>query len=77
MAKTIIIGAGGQIGTELVLALRKKEGVENVIAADLKETCPAIIENGPYVQMDILNRQLVRSYIIQNEIKTVYLLAAL
>jgi nucleoside-diphosphate-sugar epimerase len=77
MAKTIIIGAGGQIGTELVLALRKKEGVENVIAADLKETCPAIIENGPYVQMDILNRQFVRSYIIRNEIKTVYLLAAL
>jgi nucleoside-diphosphate-sugar epimerase len=77
MAKTIIIGAGGQIGTELVLALRKKEGVENVIAADLKETCPVIIENGPYVQMDILNRQFVRSYIIRNEIKTVYLLAAL
>jgi nucleoside-diphosphate-sugar epimerase len=77
MAKTIIIGAGGQIGTELVLALRNKEGVENVIAADLKETCPAIIEHGPYVQMDILNRQFVRSYIIRNEIKTVYLLAAL
>lgn len=77
MSKTIIIGAGGQIGTELVLALRKKDGFENVIAADLKETCPAIIENGPYVQMDILNRQFVRSYIIRNEIKTVYLLAAL
>lgn len=77
MAKTIIIGAGGQIGTELVLALRNKEGVENVIAADLKETCPTIIENGPYVQMDILNRQFVRSFIIRNEVKTVYLLAAL
>jgi nucleoside-diphosphate-sugar epimerase len=77
MSKTIIIGAGGQIGTELVLALRKLKGNEAVIAADLKDSCPPLLDNGPYVKMDILDRDLVRNYIISNEIKEVYLLAAL
>lgn len=77
MAKTIIIGACGQIGTELVLELRKREGAANVIAADLREECPAVLNNGPYQKMDILDREFVRNYIIENDIKTVYLLAAL
>lgn len=77
MAKTIIIGACGQIGTELVLELRKKEGNENVIAADVREVCPEVLNNGPYVKMDILDRENVREYIIQNDIKVVFLLAAL
>jgi len=77
MAKTIIIGACGQIGTELVHELRRREGEQNVIASDVKELCPPSLSNGPYVQMDILDREQVRNYIIQHEIKVVYLLAAL
>lgn len=77
MAKTIIIGACGQIGTELVLALRKKLGNDQVIAADVKDTCPAALANGPYVQMDILNRSAVREFIINEQCEHVYLLAAL
>lgn len=77
MAKTIIIGACGQIGTELVLELRKKHGVENVIAADVKAECPDVLKNGVYVKMDILDRENVRQFIIENEVKVVYLLAAL
>lgn len=75
--KILIIGAGGQIGTELVLALREKKGVENVIASDVKEECPESLKNGPYVQMNVLDREFVRSFIIENEVKEVYLLAAL
>ena len=77
MKKQLIIGAGGQIGTELVLALREKHGEENVVAADLHADCPRAISNGPYVQMDILNREKVRSFIIEEKIDEVYLLAAL
>lgn len=77
MAKTIIIGACGQIGTELTLALRQKYGNNQVIAADLKETCPEILNEGPYVQMDILNKEFVCEYLKNHEITTVYLLAAL
>lgn len=75
--KTIIIGACGQIGTELVLELRRRHGESNVIAADIKETCPIALNNGPYVKMDVLDRESVRKYIIENEIQEVYLLAAL
>ena len=77
MGKTVIIGACGQIGTELTLALRSKKGNENVIAADLRDQCPENLSNGPYVKMDILDREGVRDYIVSNEIKEVYLLAAL
>jgi nucleoside-diphosphate-sugar epimerase len=77
MGKTIIIGAGGQIGTELTLALRNQYTKDQIIAADIKENAPELIQDGPYVQMDILNRDAVRNYIIDNQIETVYLLAAL
>ena len=77
MGKTIIIGAGGQIGTELTLALRNQYSTDQIIAADIKEVAPTLIQDGPYVQMDILNRDAVRSFIIDNQIETVYLLAAL
>lgn len=77
MLKTIVIGACGQIGTELVLKLREIKGAENVIAADLKDDCPDALKGGPYCKMDILDESFVREYIIDNEIKEVYLLAAL
>lgn len=77
MGKTIIIGAGGQIGTELTLALRNQYTKDQIIAADIKDNAPELIQDGPYIQLDILNREAVRSYIIDNHIETVYLLAAL
>lgn len=77
MEKVLIIGAGGQIGTDLVLSLRNLKGKENIIAADLGDSCPEKLLDGPYLKMDVLNREFVREYIINNEIKEVYLLAAL
>lgn len=77
MKKVLIIGAGGQIGTELVLKLREMFGNDNIIASDLRDECPSLIMNGPYVKMDIMDREFVRNYIIDNKVTEVYLLAAL
>lgn len=77
MRKVLVIGAGGQIGTELVIRLREKLGAENAIAADIKPECPVSLEGGRYVQMDVLDREAVRSFIIEEKISEVYLLAAL
>ena len=77
MKKVLVIGAGGQIGSELVIALRKIYGNTSVVAADIKTECPEILADGPYVQMDILNRDAVRNYVIYKEFDEVYLLAAL
>lgn len=77
MRKVLVIGAGGQIGTELVMRLREKLGNTNAIAADVKSECPEALKNGPYVQLDVMDREAVRTYIITEKITEVYLLAAL
>ena len=77
MKKILVIGSCGQIGTDLVLALRSKYGAENVIASDLHENCPEKLSGGPYTRMDILQRESVREFIISERVTEVYLLAAL
>ncbi len=77
MKKILVIGSCGQIGTELVSALRLKFGNDNVTAADLKETCPETLTNGPYLILDAMDRERVRQTVIQGKYTDVYLLAAL
>ncbi len=77
MRKVLVIGAGGQIGTELVMRLGDKLGTENVIAADVKSECPLGLKGSQYVELDALDRDKVRSFIINEKITEVYLLAAL
>jgi nucleoside-diphosphate-sugar epimerase len=77
MKKVLVIGAGGQIGTELVLELRKRFGIESVVASDIKETCPELLKDGRFDSLDIMDRDAVRNYVIDEKFSDVYLLAAL
>jgi len=77
MKKILVIGACGQIGTELVLALREKFGHEQVVAADVRDLCPDNLSSGPYKKLDVLDRTGVESYIKETGFDDVYLLAAL
>jgi len=77
MKKILVVGASGQIGTELTLALRNKWGIDQVIASDIKTEKPAVLGPGIYQTLDILERDAVRKYIIEEKIEVVYLLAAL
>ncbi len=77
MSKIVVIGACGQIGTELVLALRAKHGVNNVLATDIRDNCPELLKDGPFIQMDILDKQSVDSLFKSKEYDQVYLLAAM
>jgi nucleoside-diphosphate-sugar epimerase len=77
MRKILVIGAGGQIGTELVLSLEKRLSDAEVIASDVKVDCPKPLEGKRYVQLDILDKEFVRNFIIKESITEVYLLAAL
>ena len=53
MKRILIVGAGGQIGTELAPFLQKHYGVENVIAADLREEMvKKLSQNGPALRLD-------------------------
>lgn len=77
MKKILVIGACGQIGTELVLALREKFGVENVIASDVNAPKHPDLQNGPFEELDILNRDRLEALIDSHQVSEVYLLAAL
>ncbi len=75
--KILILGAGGQIGVELTLALREKYGNDNVIASDIKEDAHPLLQNGPYITIDVLNVDAVNKAITDNQITQIYLLAAI
>ena len=51
--KILVIGASGQIGVELTLALRKMYGNANVVASDLREENDLLKGTGPYVSLDV------------------------
>lgn len=75
--KILVIGASGQIGVELTLALRKMHGAAQVVAADLREQNPLLAGTGPYVSLDVMNKEMLHVQIIRQNITQVYLLAAI
>lgn len=76
MNKTLIVGACGQLGTELTLKLRELKGIQNVIASDLRDKPVNLLEEGPYEQLDILDRTRYQEIIEKHAINEVYHLAA-
>ncbi|MFT3908568.1 MAG: NAD-dependent epimerase/dehydratase family protein [Ferruginibacter sp.] len=75
--RILVIGASGQIGVELTLALRKIYGNANVIASDLREENPLLHGTGPYVSMDVMNKEMLHVQVIRQGITQIYLLAAI
>ncbi|MFN8291862.1 MAG: NAD-dependent epimerase/dehydratase family protein [Chitinophagaceae bacterium] len=75
--KILVIGASGQIGVELTLALRRIYGNANVIASDLREQNPLLEGTGPYVSLDVMNKEMLHVQVIRQGITQVYLLAAI
>ncbi len=77
MERILIIGSSGQIGTELVMELRKMYGDDNVIASDIRPSSDKVMNSGPFEELDILDEQLLRKIVKKYQITQVYLLAAL
>ncbi len=75
--KILVIGASGQIGVELTLALRKIYGNANVVASDLREENELLKGTGPYVSLDVMNKEMLHVQVIRQNITQVYLLAAI
>ncbi len=75
--RILVIGASGQIGVELTLALRKIYGDNNVIASDLREQNPLLRGTGPYVSLDVMNKEMLHVQVIRQNITQIYLLAAI
>lgn len=75
--KILVIGASGQIGVELTLALRKIYGEGQVIATDLREQNLLLAGTGPYVSLDVMNKEMLHVQVIRQNITQIYLLAAI
>ncbi|MEK6152426.1 NAD-dependent epimerase/dehydratase family protein [Flavobacteriaceae bacterium 3-367] len=78
MQKSILIlGACGQIGTELTLALREKYGNDQVVASDIREGSKNLMDSGPFELLDATNYDAMEDVIMYYEIEEVYLMAAM
>jgi nucleoside-diphosphate-sugar epimerase len=75
--KILIIGACGQIGTELTNTLRKMYGTENVIASDIRKLNTDVVNSGPFEVVNALDFNQIEHLVEVHQITDVYLMAAL
>lgn len=75
--KILIIGACGQIGTELTAKLRSTYGEENVVASDIRKLENDVVKNGIFEVVNALDYNQIEHLIEKYQITDVYLMAAL
>ena len=76
MKRILVLGAGGQIGSELVPYLRKIYGASNVLATDVKP-CEALSAEGPFETLDALDGARYAELVDKYRIDAIYNLVAL
>ena len=75
--RILVIGACGQIGTELTLKLRELYGDENVIASDIRNGNSDLMNSGPFEILDAKDEEAIKAIVAKYEIDQVYLMAAM
>ena len=75
--KILVLGSNGQIGTELVTALRKSYGESNVVACDIRRPDYDIKNSGPFEFVNVLEKDILNNIFQKYKPTQVYLLAAL
>ena len=76
MDNILVIGAAGQIGSELVIELRKAYGHDHVFATDIKQPPADILQGGPFQVLDVMDDKQLIHFIIRHKINQIYHLAA-
>jgi nucleoside-diphosphate-sugar epimerase len=77
MEKILIIGASGQIGTELAIALRRKHGRNNIIASDRKKPKEKLLQSGPFEYVDANDIDRINRVVEEYDIDIIYHMAAI
>ena len=76
MKRILIVGAGGQIGSELTVYLRSIYGGSNVVATDMRE-CRSLAGDGPFEVLNALDATAMASVVARHRIDTIFNLVAL
>lgn len=76
-SRILIIGASGQIGTELTIALRNRFGIDKVVASDIREGNKTLMSEGHFEILDATDFKAVEDVIFRYKVDTVYLMAAM
>lgn len=76
-SKILVIGACGQIGSELTYKLREIHGKSNVIASDINTRKLDLVNSGPFEIIDAKNFNAIKDCCKHHNIDTIYLMAAL
>ena len=77
MRRILVIGAAGQIGTDLTPALRARVGADHVVAAGRHTPSPEFRDAGPFERIDATDRAALRSVVDKHDAGAIYHLAAL
>jgi nucleoside-diphosphate-sugar epimerase len=75
--RILVTGSLGQIGSELVVALRERYGRENVVSSDIRSPAGEHEQNGPFVHLDCTSQEQLHRVVTRYDIDTIYHLAAL
>jgi len=78
MKRILVIGAAGQVGSELTVGLRERYGNDNVIASGHK-TKPSkkLLEAGPFVYLDCRKYESIKRFVKKYDVDTIFHLAAI
>ena len=77
MEKILVIGSAGQIGSELVVALRERYGASNVVAGINNTPAPSdVMEGGPFEKVNVMDKSELGSIVDKYGITQIYHLAA-
>jgi len=77
MRRILVTGALGQIGAELVVALRERRGADQVIASDIRMPAGPTDSDGPFEYVDITVRRMIDEAVHKHDVGTIYHLASL
>jgi nucleoside-diphosphate-sugar epimerase len=77
MKRVLVTGAGGQIGSELVPALRARYGEANVLATDIRTPPRELQDAGPFQILDTTDARALGGAAVRHQADTIYHLAAI